>query len=472
MRAKIVIQPELNFQPSNLKITNEYYKKYKTISKLLDENKKIINLVHKDIGCTLEAINCKRNGGRPFDYTTETVLRILLCQILEGLSLRGVVIRIDDSHFLRRFVRIYSGNMMDYTTLDKLKNVIRSSTWKKVNLELAEQMVSSQKLTGETLRLDTTAVETNIHWPTDSSLLWDSYRVLARVIEQAHKIDEKAVGKKRLRIKKAKKLYGQITRLAGCKTEKNKKKMKQIYKKLLDMVEGIVELAYLVEEELIKSLEQKKHETMVHYMIEALICEIQHFRPLVFQVINQTHRRVFEGKQVANDEKLFSLFEPHTELLIRNKQNKKIEFGHMIQIQQVRCKFITDYAVFEKKPNETQLIEPALTSHKKLFGHHPDCITADKGYYKNMETLEALKKDVAIVAIAKKGNRTQEQVEREHDPAFRDAQRFRAGVEGSISFLKRILGLSRCMNKAWKNYCSTVGITVFAHNLLICARFP
>ena len=112
------------------------------------------------------------------------MLRILIVQSLEGMSLRQTVVRIDDSPALRQFVRLGVKPMMDFTTLDKLKNAIRPATWKRINTELAHHAVGEQKISGDRLRLDTTAVETNIHWPTDSSLLWDTYRVLARLIER------------------------------------------------------------------------------------------------------------------------------------------------------------------------------------------------------------------------------------------------------------------------------------------------
>ena len=142
----------------------------------------------------------------------------------------------------------------------------------------------------------------------------------------------------------------------------------------------------------------------------------------------------------------------------------------MIQIQQVPSKFITDYDVFENKPVEYELLEPAIESHKRLFGDYPDKLAADKGYYESMEQIDRLSKIVEVVAIGKKGRRTEVQTERETDPAFRHAQRFRAGVEGTISFLKRVLALFRCYNKGWQHYVATVGATVLAHNLLILAR--
>ena len=111
-----------------------------------------------------------------------------------------------------------------------------------------------------------------------------------------------------------------------------------------------------------------------------------------------------------------------------------------------------------------------MESHKKLFGHYPDELAGDKGYYENMAAIDRLQKKVPMVSIAKKGRRTPEETEREHDLLFRIAQRFRAGVEGTISFLKRMLRLARCFNKGWEHFVSTVGQTIFAHNLLVLAR--
>ncbi len=113
---------------------------------------------------------------------------------------------------------------------------------------------------------------------------------------------------------------------------------------------------------------------------------------------------------------------------------------------------------------EHALLKPALASHRKLFGDLPERLTADKGYYESMEAIKELEKTIDVVSIAKKGKRTVEETEREQDPLFREAQAFRAGVEGTISFLKRMLRLVRCFNRGWERFVATVGSTVFAHN--------
>ena len=235
-------------------------------------------------------------------------------------------------------------------------------------------------------------------------------------------------------------------------------------------MEGICTWAAAVAYGLVEGIESQRYGDWAHAQAEALVEEIAHFHELAERVLDQARRRVLHGESVPNGQKLFSLFEPHTELLKRGKAGKEIEFGHMIQIQQVGEKFITDYEVYDQKPVEPSLLEPALVQHRKLFGANPSQLTADKGYYRNMEALHALEKTIEVVSIAKKGPRTPAETAREQDPLFRHAQAFRAGVEGTISFLKRMLRLARCFNKSWEHFVATVGQTVFAHNLLVLAR--
>jgi len=467
MRRKINPQPELDLYRSNLNLTNQYYEKYEAVSRILDQNPKILDLVHKDLKEAIRSCTAEDRGAGRFQYTSDTALRILIAQIIEGCSLREIIIRIDDSNYLRRFVRIHGGPMMDFTTLCKLKNCMSSETWKKINQALAQHAVAQALIDGDKIRLDTSAVETNIHWPTDSSLLWDSYRVLARLVEGARELDAEAVGNGRLQTRKAKKLSVKIARKVSRKPQAGEA-AKPLYSSLIQLVTDICHWSQSVREALRER--KSRYGILEQAAAERLASELAHYRDLALRVIDQATRRVLDGQSVPNQEKIFSIFEPHTELLIRGKAAKPIEFGHMIQIQQVGGKFITDYDVFEKKPVEHQLLEPALAHHHKLFGHPPAMLTADKGYYQDMSAIDRLQKKVELVAIAKKGSLTPEQRQRETDPDFRFAQRFRAGVEGTISFLKRVLGLFRCLNRGWEHYVSTIGAAIFTHNLLILAR--
>lgn len=471
MRPKLNNQSQFDFQPlATLKITETYHAKYERINDVLNEHPELVDPVHADIA---EPLDCERaedeSSEHRYKCSSESLLRILICMMIEACSLREIVIRIDDSSFLRRFVHIYNDPMIDYTTVCRLKNRVKDETWKQVNEALAQAAIDSGWIDGDKLRMDTTAVETDTHWPTDSSLLNDTYRTLARLLKRIRSLDAKAVGKKRLLKRKVKRLNQKIARLASGK-KGSAEELEPLYFELIQLVQGLIQWCNQVAEKVETKLARGAYADVVAADLQRLVDEMTHYVQLGEQVVKQAWSRVIEEKPVPNEEKIFSIFEPHTELLIRGKAGKEIEFGHMVQIEQVESKFITGYGVFEKRPIEHELVEPAIENHEKLFGGCPDELTADKGFYRDMDQLKALEQRINVVSICKKGSRTAEEAEREQAPAFRHAQRFRAGVEGSISFLKRVLGLARCYAKGFAHYAATVGVTILAHNLLILAR--
>ncbi len=459
MREKIVAQPELYWNPPTLKITQEYFDKYDRISQLLDETPRILDLVHDDLESLAEAME----GEGRSRYASDTVLRLCVCQTIEGLSLRQTIVRVDTCEALRHFIRVDSGSMMDYSTFCRLRNAIAPSTWQKINLTLAKYAVAQEAISPDSLRLDTTAVETNIHWPTDSSLLVDVFGAVKRDLDKARELGTRQLEGRRFHLDAVRKIGLRILRKGGRKGVAVKE-LKPLYKKLIRLVEDILSTAGTIAESLQSTANSSGG------LSDSLAARLVEFQILGTQVVSQARRRVLKGESVPNDEKLFSVFEPHTELLKRGKAGKPIEFGHMIQIQQVKEKFITDYAVYDRKPVEPELLVPALDSHRSLFGVDASCLTADKGYFEQ-DTLDKLEVRIDTVSIGRKGKRTPEQLEREHDPVFRHAQRFRAGVEGTISYLKRVLGLSRCFTKGWEHFQAMVGASIFTHNLLILSRY-
>ena len=192
--------------------------------------------------------------------------------------------------------------------------------------------------------------------------------------------------------------------------------------------------------------------------------------PLVKQIIDQAHQRVIEGQTLPPDEKLYSLFEEHTELIKRGKAGKPIEFGHKVLFAQTGEKFIHHYQVMAKRIEDKDLLKPAIDAHKALFGRYPDVLAADKGFYESMKQLTDLEDDITTVSIAKKGRRTPDEYKRETSEDFIEGQRFRAGAEGSISVLKRAFKLGRCLFKGFKHYAASVGLAVLCHNLVLLTR--
>lgn len=474
LRTRTSNQTQIDFQPSALPETIEYYSRYELIDEVLRDNPRLVGLVHNDIQKALQCAN-KAAQGRSSRYTSEQVLRIAIAQVTEGESLRNISVRVDESPFLRKFTRISNDKMMSFSTFCALRNAIKPETWRTLNERLAEYAVEKRLICGERLRVDTTAVETNIHWPSDSSLLWDTYRKCAALIRLAREISPGIDDGRRLRDRRAKKLAQKIARKAAKKSGQNnglhEDAVKTLYSELISMVSDLLVLVAEVRGKLL-GRQPKGAQKNVKLVgpPTTLALTMGHYHDLGQQVVAQATRRVLAGERVPNAQKIFSIFEPHTELIIRGKAGKPIEFGHMILLQQVEGCFITDYRVFDRKPDESKLVGSVLSAHEHLFGAPPDVLAADKGFYGGMEVIRQLEGTVRVVSICKKGRRTEEERARESTHEFKLAQAFRAGIEGSISVLKRCFTLFRCHRKGWKHFVGFVGNAIFAHNLCVLAR--
>lgn len=452
MRLKSIPEPYFDFtEKATLKVVSEYREKYQALSRLLDENPDLLALAHRDWAKLLSSSGKGRTG-----YTSEQLLRALLVMFIEGDSYRDAVVRIDTSEFLRHFVRLGFKATMDFTFLSKAIGVLSAETVAAMNEVLSAYAVSDGKISGERHRLDTTVYEANIHYPTDSSLLWDSFRTLARLVRSLQKELPELGLHHRFHDKKVKKLFTFIGRNGASKSKATQREVKRQYRVLIGRVRWIQHVG----QDVLARLDAAGYEAP----------ELAHYLPLVHQIVHQADQRVVQGIKLAADEKLYSLFEEHTELIQRGKAGKAIEFGHKILLAQTGEKFIHHYQVMAQRREDKDLLEPALQAHKELFGHYPDVVAADKGFYQNMKQIAALEGKIQTVSIGKKGRRTTQEQAREQSEAFVAGQRFRAGVEGSISVLKRAFHLGRCLFKGFKNYAASVGLGVLCHNLVLLTR--
>jgi len=240
MRTKSIKQQYLDFsRKSRLKVVNEYRKKYKILSQLLDKNPQLVSLIHQDLAKMLS----KSNNGRKSEYTSEQILRSLIVMFVEQDSYRKVVIHIENSEFLRSFVGLGIKPMMDYSFLNKAFCILSDKTWEAMNGVLAQYAKEQEKISSEKLRLDTTVYEANIHYPSDSSLLWDSFRTLARLLQQIQQELPQLALKHRFHVKKVKKLFLFITRNAASKNKSKKRKVKSTYRTLIERVNWIAGVA-------------------------------------------------------------------------------------------------------------------------------------------------------------------------------------------------------------------------------------
>jgi IS5 family transposase len=453
MRLRSVNQQYFDFsEPSSLKVVRAYRQKYEALSDLLDENPQLLVLAHHDWARLLS----ESNKGRSSQFTSEHLLRSLVLRFIEQVSYRDTIVRIDTSEFLRHFVRLGPGSTMDYSLLSKAFGLMLAKTVEAMNQVLKTYAVSQGMISGQKQRMDTTVYEANIHYPTDSSLLWDGFRTLARLIRSIQREFPELDLHHRFHDRKVKKLHTFIGRNASSKTRSTQRKVQRHYRVLIGRVRWIAS----VSEAVLETVRRAGHAAP----------DLAHYLPLVQRIVDQADRRVLQGIMPSPDEKLYSLFEEHTELIQRGKAGKPIEFGHKVLLAQTGEKFIHHYQVMGKRREDKDLLEPALDAHKALFGHYPALVAADKGFYESMDQIHLLEKEIATVSIGKKGRRESNEHARERTEAFVEGQRFRAGVEGSISVLKRAFCLGRCLFKGYKNYAASVGLAVLCHNLVLLTR--
>ncbi len=462
-KTRSLFEFELDFSAA----TRAYYQKYNEIGKILNDNSEILGVFHKEL--SEFEFRGRRLRRRMSGFTSENFLRAFIVMQVEGLSFRATEIQINVNSILRQFVGLLDSDVMHHTYLQKAFKAIGEQTWKLMNDLLGSHALEEGRIEGEQLRVDTTVYESDVHFPTDESLLWDCYRVIARSIEDLREVAPELVGNKRLQLRRAKRCYTRIARLSS-KTPSAKKAKKRHYRRLLELISKL--LAWI--QGIILGLEWRiahgADEPKLAAVLNVTLDQLRSSAPLAEKVIDQTDRRVFQEEQVPNDEKIFSIFETHTELIKRGKAGKIFELGHMILLQEVENHFISSYDVFERRPQDAKLLIPIVESHRELFGSPPKKLAADKGFYPGEEELEKIRKLVRHVSIAKKGKRTSEETEREHDPIFRQLQKFRAGIEGTISVLKRAFKLGRCLYRGYRTFASSVGSIIFAHNLVVLAR--
>jgi IS5 family transposase len=430
------------------RVVRDYRARYRAISQVLDANAEILAAVHRD----LAKLSQGGSKGRKGDYTSENILRALIVQHLEGLPFRETVIRIGSDPFLQDFLRMRKRAVMDFGFLDKCFLAIRPQTWRKVNELLGRYGVAEGKVNPAIIRSDTTVVESNIHYPTDASLLWDTWRVASRLLKRARKIAPASVPH-RFHERKIKRLYLYVTRYMPSKSESRQRRVKAAFRTLIERTEWIVAIAR-------EFAAQAGHDGLA-----AVALELRAYLPAMQKVVATVRRAQIEGEKVPASERVFSLFEQHTELVKRGRREKPVEFGHKVLLCQSREKFITDYEVYEHQQPDCDLTEPVIERHQKLFGLRPEVLAADKGFCPAAAKFAELAEQVGTLAIPRR-------MQDFADKVLRYWQAFRSGIEGTISGLKRAFRLIRCFFRGFRSFSSAVGLGVFCHNLIVLADSP
>ena len=386
----------------------------------------------------------------------EVILRMLTIKQLYGLSYEQTENQVRDSLVLRQFCRVYFNDVPDDTTLIRWANLVKAGTLADFNQRVTKIATRLKVTRGRKLRTDGTVVETNIHAPSDSHLLEDSVRVICRTLQRAKQVISKQTELAdkvfRNRTRSARKTARQIRRLIASRKEAGK----QAYRKLVKITKQAVKQAKQVLETLAE---------LTDVPAQRLRNTLETFIPRAEQVIDQTVRRVFEDEKVPAEEKIVSIFEPHTAIIRRGKAGKPVEYGQKVWLDEVEGGIVTRWDVLDGNPSDKHQWVPSLDAHQQKFGKPPTQASADRGVFSTDNETEAKNRGIERVVLPKPGKKSEKRHQHEKQPWFRRARKWHAGVEGRISVLKRCYNLDRCLNQGQDGFHRWVGWGVIAHNL-------
>lgn len=395
----------------------------------------------------------------------EVILRLLVVKRLYQWSYEQTERFVADSLVLRQFCRLYWQPVPDDTTLLRWAQLVGPATLERLNARVVELARTLRITRGRKLRVDSMVVETTIHHPTDSRLLGDGVRVLSRLLRRAKEVlrDGAALGAAafRTRTRSIRRLAQQVHRCARRKGEAAAEEMKALYARLI----GIAQQSYQQAEQVHAVLAERAEAAA-----QRLAQQLSHFLPLVDQAIQQATRRVLQGESVPAAEKLLSLFEPHTQIIQRHKPGKPVEFGRKLWLDEVDGGIVSRYAVLEQPGQDQPYLADSLIGHQERFGHPPWLVAGDRGVYSAANERLAQQAGVKRVVLPATGKPTAERRRQERTGWWRQGFRFRAGIEGRISVLRRGFGLGRCRDHGEAGMGRWVGWGILAHNLTKIAQ--
>lgn len=427
------------------------------ISNFLDEQHDMIEQVRCDLTRGLKNAETGRSG-----LTPQQVLRSLVLMRIKNWNYRELRERIADGCTLRQFTDFYCLPVPRHDAFHRGFNRLTPETLKAINDLVVQAAVELGVEDGQKLRVDTTVVQTDIHHPTDNTLLWDVVRVITRLIGRlAEALERLRIKGFRDRTRSARRRMQEIQRMTPKQRHEHQT---GTYRELIGITEEVVESA--------RAALQQTRKTRGKDMIADLAIgetrkEIEHFCSLGARVIDQSRRRVLNGEQVPAGEKLYSIFEPHTDLIKRGKVQTPIEFGHKVFLAESARGLITQYDVLDGNPVDEEHVVVSLERHRKTFGDVPKLYGSDRGFFSERNVTSCKQQGVEVVCIPQRGGtRTPEREAYEKTPEFKDGQRFRAGIEGRISVLFRGRGMKRCLAEGRDRFELWVAAAVLANNLM------
>jgi transposase, IS5 family len=418
------------------------------------EDEQLLDTVYEAQG---ERYPQSRSRGR-MQTPAEVLLRLLLLKHMRNWSYDVLEREVRANLVYRAFTRIGDEKVPDAKTLARLGQLIGPKVIEELHRRVVELARERGVTQGRKLRVDTTVVESNIHYPTDSSLLGDGTRVLTRTMKKIESKSGGLKGKVRDRMRSIGKRVVAIalsTRLLGPPGEKRRKRQ---YRELLSLTRKVINQAQRV-------LAEVKQSPRRRTAVEGLAQSLETMVGRVRQVVKQTRMRIFAGDTKAPG-KIVSVFEPHTEIIRKGKASKPNEFGKLVKIQEAENQIVTHFEVYAERPADSTLLLSSLQAHQQRLGRIPRMVAADAGFYSRENEKAGQALGVRWMSVPNKKTTSSERKRLQHQRWFRRGQKWRTGSEGRISVLKRRHGLCRCLYPGLDGMRRWVGLGVIADNFI------
>ena len=424
------------------------------ISQILDDNPIIYKWVLQDLTHSVAHVDTGAQG-----MSAEQVLRAAIIKQMEEYSYEELAFHLLDSVCYRRFCRIgIADKGFQKSALCNNIKAITPATWEAINRILVAYGQDKGIEKGKQVRIDCTVVSSNIHEPTDSSLLWDCVRVLTRKLGQINKRFDELDIPFSDHTRRAKRRMIQIMN-ANSKKVRDKK-----YEDLLKVTH--MTLNYALNAVSLLEAHSVNHSPLSTTPQESAE-KLKEIIRLTNKVIDQTTRRILYDESVPATEKIVSIFEPHTDIIVKDRRDTF--YGHKVCLTGGRSNLITDCLILDGNPADSELTDQMFDRHKEIYGHYPLKAALDGGFASKMNLNTAKGKGIKDVCFAKKRGLREEEMCR--SPwVYKRLRRFRAGIESGISWLKRCFGFARCMWKSLPSFHSYVWASVVSANLLTLAR--
>src|SRR5258705_10818261 len=424
----------------------------------------IVAIVYEGLAKRHPKSRCRGRRGAPADV----VLRLLTLKHIRNWSYEELEREVRANLVYRGFTRVGAGKMPDAKTMGRWGVALGPQVIKQVHERMVKIAHEKGVTDGRRMRVDTTVVETNVHYPTDSSLLGDGVRVLTRTMKKITKVAGEGGAKLRDRSRSVKLRVLDIARAARSKAKQSQEKLKRAYGQLLNSTSRVVGQAKRFSAE-IGAGAKRSTDLLEQLVLDKLRHELDAMVPLVRQVMKQTRARIFRG-DTRSEGKLLSLFEPTTEVIRKGKAGKPNEFGKMVKLQEAENQIVTDYEVYDHRPYDSDLLVAAIETHQALLGRVPHLVAADAAFYSAKNEAAAKARGVKRVCIPNRSTKSPERKREQKKRWFRNGQKWRTGCEGRISVVKRRHGLDRCRYKGEVGMHRWVDLGVIADSLVNIGR--